>query len=48
MVAVTEIYIAQFQKQNQLLDIVIFLTIAQHCKEVCFQKIPVVSQLGLA
>ena len=29
MVAVTEMYIAQFHKQNQLLDIVIFLTMAQ-------------------
>jgi len=30
MVAVTEMYTAQFHKQNQLLDIVIFRTMAQH------------------
>ena len=39
MVAVTEMYIAQFHKQNQLLDIVIFLTMAQHWKEVTLSKI---------
>ena len=30
MVAVTEMYIAQFPTQSQLLDILIFLTMAQH------------------
>ena len=30
MVAVTEMYIAQFHTQSQLLDILIFLTMAQH------------------
>ena len=30
VVAVTEMYIAQLQKQNQILGIMIFLTMAQH------------------